>query len=47
MRRIFGLLLRGKVLDIQRKCGLYTRAANTRAYIVTVRKVFEKDEMFC
>ena len=31
---IFGLLLRGKVLDIQKRCGLYMGATNTRVYMV-------------
>ena len=36
MRLIYGSLLRGEVLSIQRRCGLYTGAANTRVYTVYV-----------
>ena len=34
MRFIFGLLMRGEVLDIQRKWDLYSGAANTRVYVL-------------
>ena len=38
MRLIYGSLLGGGVLNIQRRCNLYTGAGNTRVYtVVTVQ----------
>ena len=36
MRLIYGSPMRGEVLNIQRRCGLYTGAANTRVYTVDI-----------
>ena len=41
MRLIFGLLLREEVLEIQKRCDLYTGAANTRVYTVILINVFK------
>ena len=38
MRLIYGSLLRGEILNILRRCGLYTGAANTRVYTVAISR---------
>ena len=42
MGLIYGSLLRGEILNIQKRCGLRTGAANTRVYTVPKKRWHQK-----